>query len=80
MMSPLVYLFWCKHTPLGFWRHSPPASFSCWMRVVAPNTLLSYPYGYEKPTTLLYDDLSQAQPAQLDDVDVCNVELLMVFV
>ena len=46
-------------------------------RVVDPDTFLSYPYGYEKQATQLDDDLSQAQAAQLDDVDMRNVELLM---
>ena len=46
-------------------------------RVVDPNTFLSYPYGYEKQATQLDDDLSQAQAAKLDDVDMRNVELLM---
>ena len=46
-------------------------------RVVDPNTFLSYPYGYEKQSTILDEDLSQAQAAQLDDVDMQNVELLM---
>ena len=45
--------------------------------VVDPNTFLSYPYGYEKQVTQLDDDLSQAQAAQLDDMDMRNVELLM---
>ena len=39
--------------------------------------VLSYPYGYEKQATQLDDDLSQAQAAQLDDVDMRNVECLM---
>ena len=43
-------------------------------RVVDPDTFLSYPYGYEKQVTLLDDDLSQAQAAQLD---MDNVQLLM---
>ena len=46
-------------------------------RVVDPNTFLLYPYGYEKQSTILDEDLSQAQAAQLDDVDMHNVELLM---
>ena len=46
-------------------------------RVVDPDTFLSYPYGYEKQVTILDEDLSQAQAAQLDDVDMHNVELLM---
>ena len=46
-------------------------------RVVDPDTFLSYPYGYEKQATQLDDDLSQAQAAQLDDVDMRNVECLM---
>ena len=46
-------------------------------RVVDPDTFLSYPYGYEKQATQLDDDLSQAQAAQLDDMDMCNVECLM---
>ena len=46
-------------------------------RVIDPDTFLSYPYGYEKQATLLEEDLSQAQAAQLDDVDMQNVELLM---
>ena len=46
-------------------------------RVVDPHTFLSYPYGYEKQATQLDDDLSQAQAAQLDDVDMRNVECLM---
>ena len=46
-------------------------------RVVDPDTFLSYPYGYEKQATQLDEDLSQAQAAQLDDVDMRNVELLM---
>ena len=46
-------------------------------RVVDPDTFLSYPYGYEKQVTQLDDDLSQAQDAQLDDVDMRNVECLM---
>ena len=43
-------------------------------RVVDPDTFLSYPYGYEKKATLLDEDLSQAQAAQLD---MQNVEVLM---
>ena len=46
-------------------------------RVVDPDTFKSYPYGYEKQVTILDDDLSQAQAAQLDDVDMHNGELLM---
>ena len=46
-------------------------------RVVDPDTFLSYPYGYEKQATTLDEDLSQAQAAQLDDVDMQNVETLM---
>ena len=46
-------------------------------RVLDPDTFLSYPYGYEKQVTQLDDDLSQAQAAQLDDVDMRNVECLM---
>ena len=46
-------------------------------RVVDPETFRSYPYGYEKQVTVLDDDPSQAQAAQLDDVDMVNVELLL---
>ena len=46
-------------------------------RVVDPESFRSYPYGYEKEVTILDEDLSQAQAAQLDDVDMANVELLM---
>ena len=49
-------------------------------RVVDPNTFLSYPYGYEKQSTILDEDLSQAQAAQLDDVDMQNVATLMELV
>ena len=46
-------------------------------RVVDPDTFLSYPYGYEKQVTLLDDDLSQAQGAQLDEDNVkCLMDLL----
>ena len=45
--------------------------------VVDPDTFFSYPYGYEKQVTQLDDDLSQAQAAQLDDVDMRNVESLL---
>ena len=45
--------------------------------VVDPDTFRSYPYGYEKQVTVVDDDLSQAQAAQLDDVDMTNVELLL---
>ena len=46
-------------------------------RVVDPDTFRSYPYGYEKQVTTLDEDLSQAQAAQLDDVDMTDVELLL---
>ena len=46
-------------------------------RVVDPESFRSYPYGYEKQVTVLDEDLSQAQAAQLDDVDMTNVELLL---
>ena len=46
-------------------------------RVIDPDTFLSYPYGYEKQTTQLDDDLSQAQAAQLGDLDMRNVDLLL---
>ena len=46
-------------------------------RVINPDTFQSYPYGYEKQVTVLDEDLSQAQVAQLDDIDMTKVELLL---
>ena len=46
-------------------------------RVVDSDTFQSYPYGYEKQSTVLDEDLSQAQATQFDDVDMTNIELLL---
>ena len=49
-------------------------------RIANPDTFKLYSYSYEKQPTLLVEDLSQAQAAQLDDVDMTNIELLLELV